>query len=123
MERKGVMLETRVNVLYCVDSQQNEYLFESLMLHLRSMGIRIIADGRTSTWKSSRIQGINIFLEHDSDLKKTAQAIKDFFIARTDHLQLRPWENEGRNVKVIIKGAINYHENPLPDSDLEYIIE
>ena len=117
------MLETRLNVIYCTNSEEVESPFESLMLHLRLTEINIVSDGRTSVWKSATIEGINIFLEQPSDLEKAAQAVREFFATRTDQLQLRSWQSDGKDVKVIIKGVVNYNENPLPHSRLEYIIE
>jgi hypothetical protein len=120
---KITMLETRLNVIYCTNSEEVESPFESLMLHLRLTEINIVSDGRTSVWKSATIEGINIFLEQPSDLEKAAQAVREFFATRTDQLQLRSWQSDGKDVKVIIKGVVNYNENPLPHSRLEYIIE
>ena len=117
------MLETRVNVVYCTNSERDESPFESLMLHLRLTGINVVADGRTSAWKGSTIEGINIFLEQPSDLERAAEAIREFFATRIHQLQLRSWQSDGRDVKVIIKGVVNYNENPVSKSSLEYIIE
>lgn len=120
---KTTMWETRLNVIYCTNSEDIKSLFESLMLYLRLAGINIVSDGRTSAWESATIKGINIFLEQPSDLEKAAELVREFFNTKVDKLQLCSWQSNGINAKVIIKGVVNYNENPIPKSKLEYIME
>ncbi|MFB2876622.1 hypothetical protein [Floridanema aerugineum] len=85
------MLETRVNVVYSTNSEQVESTFEGLMLDLRLAGINVVSDGRTSAWKGSTIQGINIFLEQPSDLEYSEE--ENLWVALIDSQVIREVED------------------------------
>ena len=117
------MLETIINVVFKIQDHQLRSLFESLILHLRMNGINVMPDGRTAAWEGSTLQGINIFLQESYDLEKAAKTIRNFLTTQLNELHFCSWTSDGRDVKVIIRGVINYNENPLRQSALEYIIE